>query len=638
MYNSGLFILSIVMILSTLPVMAVPGVTGGTDRNGLGERVQSDTSHGLSGDPDGVFSPEVVHASEAVRGGTVTWGYEDWDGSYGAIANDVSVTADGSRMYAGWYLNYERIAAFDGTGSGDPIWENDLLDGGVFNVSGYVNVGVSSDGSVLVGSVSQRTLAGESKYSSEFFRLDIGTGVPDWSITMPATGHEPENTESITHMEISRSGNCIAVASRGYRQDPVFEPFHITICDNAGTVLHVIEIVDESGDISNINDLKLVDDGSRLVANFRMADSRQAVRVWELVSYVEIQSFEIANSPVQCSIGLSGDGGILATGDLHGRVRAYGFSDERAEYSEIWSYKIPNAYYYPWVSSLAVSRDGSIVAVGSYQPTQTESRGYFYLFNAVSGPPFIYKSENSGDLVDQVALSDSGDIGVASSWGPFEPSGPGWDFMAVSTSSATEVYRMDGSGPGSLFVCEIDAAGTRAVTGGKRFHAREMGSGGWVYSIELDGMPLPTATPTATQVPTPTVTPVPTDTPEVPTPTPTCPPTGAWCFMNQDMFEEGDEFILSVRICNNDPIDDIARPVFIILDVYGMYFCAPSWTDFDYYEPTIPACSCTEEQVLSFVWPSGVGEGFGLRFYCAMTNPEITSVIGDVSICEFGYR
>jgi len=594
--------------------------------------------------------PQTIHDLDMndcfnFRSGSITWAVEDWHGSYGAIAESVAVTNDGSKIYVGWNLNYERIAAFDGPGDGTPLWEYDPLESGVYWISGDILVQTSSDGSVVTASVDRRTAAGEDPYESIIFRFNVDTGIPLWQNVMPASTYEPENTETIRHQEVSADGTRIVVAAQGYRHDPVYEAFHLYIMDPNGNILHTIEIEDPTGGILYINDIELTEDGSRLIIDLRCSDSLHQVKVWDITSYSLIQEFQITNSPTQCSIGLSGDGRILGLGDLRGKLRMYEFDGGSEQYSEKWVFSIPPSYYYPWVTSIDVSHDGSVVAMGSYQPNQTEQRGYLYVFDVETGPPYLYKSADSGGLVDEVAVSDAGEMVVAASYGPYESQVPGWDMIAYSVSSNAEVYIMEGSAPGSLFTCDINGAGDRAVAGGKRVHAYEMGSGGWAYSIALDGTPLATATQTNTPIPTDTPTIIPTNTAtETPTtlptqtPTPTCPPTGVWCELNQAVYRAGDTFSLTVTACNGSREEPIENPIFVILDVYGEYFFAPSWSSFDYYKWEVPPCSCISKEILMFIWPYGAGQGTGLIIYCAMTDVSFSEIIGDFSMCMFGWE
>lgn len=54
----------------------------------------------------------------STKSGKITWSDEDWTGSYGAIADDLAVSGDGSRIYVSWNLNFEKIDAYDAKGTG----------------------------------------------------------------------------------------------------------------------------------------------------------------------------------------------------------------------------------------------------------------------------------------------------------------------------------------------------------------------------------------------------------------------------------------------------------------------------------------------------------------------------------------
>ena len=107
------------------------------------------------------------------------------------------------------------------------------------------------------------------------------------------------------------------------------------------------------------------------------------------------------------------------------------------------------------------------------------------------------------------------------------------------------------------------------------------------------------------------------------------------------MFRAGDTFTLTLTACNNDPVNSIQVPVFLILDVYGSYYCAPAWTESTvecgYFEWEIPPCSCIEEVILNFTWPAEVGSASNIIFYAALVNDTFTEIIGALSVCQFGW-
>jgi len=94
----------------------------------------------------------------------------------------------------------------------------------------------------------------------------------------------------------------------------------------------------------------------------------------------------------------------------------------------------------------------------------------------------------------------------------------------------------------------------------------------------------------------------------------------------------------SVHVCNTDPVTYTDVPVFVILDVYGMLFFAPSFGAFDYYDDPIPPGTTTIQVLPSFPWPAGAGEAHDIHFYAAMTNPAMTDLMGDMDMFAFGWR
>ncbi|MBN1356497.1 metallophosphoesterase [bacterium] len=141
--------------------------------------------------------------------------------------------------------------------------------------------------------------------------------------------------------------------------------------------------------------------------------------------------------------------------------------------------------------------------------------------------------------------------------------------------------------------------------------------------------PPPTQNPTST--PTQTRTPMPTDTPN------DCTQTGVSVWMPSHVFYPADACSTRVTVCNAEGYDLADYPLFVILDVYGMYFFAPSFSDFDYYIKIFPTGNTTVEVIPEFTWPEGCGSTSGILWISALTNPEITLLFGELGIWEFGW-
>jgi len=102
-------------------------------------------------------------------------------------------------------------------------------------------------------------------------------------------------------------------------------------------------------------------------------------------------------------------------------------------------------------------------------------------------------------------------------------------------------------------------------------------------------------------------------------------------------FTPGDPCYLKIKLCNPGPDTYDNVPVFVILDVYGAMYCAPTWSGFDYFEFDLNV-GLEEITVLpEFSWPSGVGAADGLMFYAAMTDPDITYVLGSMDTFTFSW-
>jgi len=149
----------------------------------------------------------------------------------------------------------------------------------------------------------------------------------------------------------------------------------------------------------------------------------------------------------------------------------------------------------------------------------------------------------------------------------------------------------------------------------------------------------PTHTHTPTMTPTATINPTHQPTPE-PSATPRCEQTGVELYMPASYFTPGMECSLSAIICANEgPLSSI--PFFVLLDVGGSYWCAPSWRSLDEgldgYVIDVPAGSSDRSIIPPFIWPEGAGAITNIYFYAAMTDPHVTSLVGQFGAWQFGF-
>ncbi len=150
--------------------------------------------------------------------------------------------------------------------------------------------------------------------------------------------------------------------------------------------------------------------------------------------------------------------------------------------------------------------------------------------------------------------------------------------------------------------------------------------------------PFPTDTPQMTSTPTatsPTTTPSPTPVPSS-SPTPR-PGSGVELQLSAQTFHPGDQFILDARYANTDPSPTDVR-LYIILDVFGDYWFAPSWNpgEDSYLCPGLIGVKMLN--VFHFEWPQIESSADGLRFWGAMIEKEESEIFGYYDCVEFGYQ
>lgn len=152
-----------------------------------------------------------------------------------------------------------------------------------------------------------------------------------------------------------------------------------------------------------------------------------------------------------------------------------------------------------------------------------------------------------------------------------------------------------------------------------------------------------TPTPTETPTVTPTISPTITDTPtETPSPTPTATPTFPYDLIVDlqvplHIFTPGDMFFCNFLIHNYASVTWTDLPEFVILDIMGILLFAPSFSDFDYYMDPLPPGITIIEVIPPFEWPQNCGTLANVRMYAAITNPQMTELVSNLVMIEFGW-
>ncbi len=103
-------------------------------------------------------------------------------------------------------------------------------------------------------------------------------------------------------------------------------------------------------------------------------------------------------------------------------------------------------------------------------------------------------------------------------------------------------------------------------------------------------------------------------------------------------FTEGDPCDCVVDLCNAELGILLDIPLFVVLDIYGSYYFAPSFDDVDWYKVTVPPGKMTVTVLPEFPWPSNAGSASGIRWLAAMTNSRMTEIIGEMGEFTFGWR
>ncbi len=119
-----------------------------------------------------------------------------------------------------------------------------------------------------------------------------------------------------------------------------------------------------------------------------------------------------------------------------------------------------------------------------------------------------------------------------------------------------------------------------------------------------------------------------------------CPEAGVAIWMPETQFSPGDGCSCEVTVCNPDQAVLRNHPLFVLLEIAGTYFFAPSFSDFDHYldaYPEYPPGETMIEVLPSFPWPEGAGSFSGARFIAALTDPNIQVIVGEMDTFEFGW-
>ncbi len=144
-------------------------------------------------------------------------------------------------------------------------------------------------------------------------------------------------------------------------------------------------------------------------------------------------------------------------------------------------------------------------------------------------------------------------------------------------------------------------------------------------------------TPTPSPTPDPVVSPTPTWLPATATPE-SCNTLGVSLWMPAHVFYPDDPCSLEITICNPFDRSFDQVPLLIVLEIWGSYYFAPSFSDYDYYIiDQIPPGITNLVIIPPFEWPSDVGSAEGIRVYGAMTELSRRYLFGTYDLFQFSW-
>jgi len=371
--------------------------------------------------------------------GTLLWQHSDPTG----IGNDVAVADYNDYFGIGYYLNNERMCFFE-RASNVPLWQYSVTDGGTF-------LEISGDGQIVMFSNMQAA-----------HRLNPQTGAPIWDFPMP-TGF------TSSKVDVSRDGSLIVLLGLGPTSGNVNRvwAFH----PESSTPIWSFDV--DATVTYGWYGVTISNDNSRVAVNGKfwmyVLDAQTGDLIWDADTYN-------TESPTR----LSGDGTILTSASLAGKLRVFYWDDTQSAYLPFWDYTFTGGTS-NWASTSGVSDDGSTIAAGSLQFLSAGYAGYAVAFDTYGNGAPLWTSASFGDMVGDCALSDDGLTVAFVSWGDMGNAIPDLQIFEKYTSAPFFTV----NSPGSLNDVAISADGSTLIAGGKAVHNRQFGNGGRVYTVDL---------------------------------------------------------------------------------------------------------------------------------------------------------
>lgn len=371
---------------------------------------------------------------------TLNWTYNLTDAIYRSAA-----IADHTYILAGSYLNIpEETELFTIEGAGIPEW---TYSGEDF----YTDA--SDDSTTLTAINVSGTGLDVLKWTSP------GTGTPDWTYTI--AGYSATSSGPIT---VSDDGSTIAVTAAPSGTDA-----HLLLFDaNSSTPL----INYEATGLGFPRYIKINTDG-RYPAF--IASATLVVFDRNTLSVREQISMGASNS----AMDISGDGDLIAYGWTNMQVKQWNGSS----YQTLWTWD-SGSYY---VTRIAISANGSTI-VSCWYTTSFNSVKVAVHDVSSSTPLWVHTYPTSSgtyqESVSDVDVSDDGSLIIVGSLGDAENLNPEVHVFQRDHEPHV-IFTVDM--PGSVHSVDISGDGNYATACGKHVHDNQMGRGGDLVSITLEG-------------------------------------------------------------------------------------------------------------------------------------------------------
>jgi len=361
-----------------------------------------------------------------------------------AVAENVNICGTGMIGVVGWWLNNMRFAVYRVPGgSGTPQWTRPMP-------AAQFQIPVDADD---LADRLVTTARGESLYV--FDAADPDPLFSNW-FNAPLVGYK---------VGVSDFGNTIV----GCGGNPAGGEGEVRVFDGATYALRFKKPLPAPPEGACVSG-----DGLVVAANVR-----GFVKIWDAMTGAQRDSVAIAGE-TQTPAVLSADGSYLVTGGFNKTVKLYHW--DGAHYTLVWSHNIPGT---TWVTALAISRNGSTIAAGTWT-NGSQMGGKLVAYDRSSSTP-LWTDSGFGDEVASVALTEDGAMIAAGCWG--RSGGTYGNVISVYLRGSSVPVSTIGddavAGVGSCMSVDLSRDGHFLLAGGKAVHAREYGSGGWVMAIQV---------------------------------------------------------------------------------------------------------------------------------------------------------